>query len=264
MSFVKSKMFIGSLLIIGIVAGSVGGYLLLNQAPVQEAGIRLTLLENAGVMIEAEGLRIYIDPYRLPDNYTDYPADAILVTHTHGDHYQVTSIDKIATDDTIFIFPENMSTEIARHDGIGVNPGDSVQVGTINITAFYMYTFPPEGTDYEATHPRENNFTSYIIDINGFTLFHAGDAKNLDEYDQLRGTIDVAMLPLGPGCQTMCDDEVVDALRAIRPNYFIPIHFTDGANDDFCDTYGNQIEYLDIQIQNLDHFEACVFEEDSE
>lgn len=260
MSFFKSKVFIGSLLIVGIVAGSFGAFLLLNQAtPPVEDSITITLLYNAGVMIEAEGLRIYIDPYLLPDNYTDLPADVILVTHPHGDHYHYNSIETIETEDTVFIFPENMTTEINRHDATAVKPGDSVQVGTINITAYYMYTFPPEGTEYEATHPAEANFTSYIIDINGFTIFHAGDAKCLDEYDALRNQIDVAMLPLGPGCQTMCDMEVVDALSAIRPNYFIPLHFEEGANDDFVDTFDTQIEALNIEIVNLAHYTAHVF-----
>ncbi|MDF1541055.1 MAG: MBL fold metallo-hydrolase [Candidatus Thorarchaeota archaeon] len=223
----------------------------------------MTLLENAGVMIEAEGLRIYIDPILLPDNYTEYPADTILITHPHDDHYHYASIEKIATEDTIFIMPENMSTEVARHDAIAVNPGDSVQVGTINITAFYMYTYPPPDTDYEASHPAENNWTSYIIDINGFTIFHAGDSKDIDEYEQLTGHIDVAMLPLGPGCQSMAGGEVVSVLRTIEPQYFIPIHFENGANDVFCETYDTQIEYEGIEIVNLDHFESFVFESES-
>ena len=48
--------------------------------------IKLNLLYNAGVMIEAKGYRIYIDPINLPDNYTNLPADAILITHEHDDH----------------------------------------------------------------------------------------------------------------------------------------------------------------------------------
>jgi L-ascorbate metabolism protein UlaG (beta-lactamase superfamily) len=243
-------------------------FMFTNQAPVDNTTdntIELTLLENAGVMIEAKGLRIFIDPFELPDNYTNYPADAILVTHPHGDHYQYSSIEKIETDDTIFVFPENMTTEINRHDGIAVNPGDQVQVGEINITAFYMYTFPPEGMEgVLATHPVESNFTSYIIEIDGFTIFHAGDSKNIDEYNQLTGQIDVALLPLGPGCQSMAEGEVVDAIDTIEPVYFIPIHYAEGDNDVFCSIYDVQIEeIINCQIVNLDYFESTTFEIES-
>jgi len=55
--------------------------------------IRITLLSNAGIMIETDELRIYVDPIDLPDNYTDLPADIILVTHPHDDHYQTDIIE---------------------------------------------------------------------------------------------------------------------------------------------------------------------------
>ena len=58
-------------------------------------GIKVTLLENAGTMIEYDDTRIYIDPFDLSSSYSNYPADAILITHEHGDHYDPTSIDII-------------------------------------------------------------------------------------------------------------------------------------------------------------------------
>ena len=57
-------------------------------------------LYNAGVMIETKGIRIYIDPVDLPDDYENLPADAILITHEHGDHYQQDMIDMLQKDDT--------------------------------------------------------------------------------------------------------------------------------------------------------------------
>ncbi len=51
-----------------------------------DGAINVTLLNNAGVMIETNGQRIYIDPFDIPRDYADKPADAIFVTHSHGDH----------------------------------------------------------------------------------------------------------------------------------------------------------------------------------
>ncbi|NHJ39940.1 MAG: MBL fold metallo-hydrolase, partial [Asgard group archaeon] len=178
-----------------------------------ENKITFTLLDNAGVMIEHKGVRIYIDPINLDRSYIDLKADAILITHPHGDHYEAVSYNRIVKSDTLKLFPENMSQEISINLGTGVNPEDEFQVGHISITAFYMYTLPLG--EYPASHPQEANWTSYIIDIDGFVFFHAGDSKNIQEYEDISGMVDVALLPLGPGCQTMVDMEVVDAAETL-------------------------------------------------
>ena len=229
-----------------------------NLVGAVDSDVNVTLLSNAGVMIESGDMRIYIDPIDLPNSYRDYPADAVLITHHHGDHYQSSTINMLQKEGTINVFPEVMNIEIARHDGVGVDPEDEVMVGDIKVTPYYMYTFSPI-PGQAASHPAENNYTSYIVDIGGFTIFHAGDTKNLPEYEEI-GTINVAMMPLGPGCQTMAEEEVVAALDEIDPDYFIPLHFTEGQNDQFCSRFRNSIEALtECEICNLDNFETHSF-----
>ncbi len=221
--------------------------------------IKVNLLFNAGVMIETSDMRIYIDPYTITSNYSSLDADAILITHPHDDHYSEGWVNALQKEGTVNVFPANMSAEIAVHNGTGVVPGDTIQVGYINITAFYMYTWAPEG--YDPSHPPEANWTSYIIDINGFTIFHAGDSKDIPEYNQLSGQIDVAMLPLGPGCQTMTEDEVVHAIQMIDPCYFIPIHYAEGAPEVFIAEYGDDInETTSCEIVYLEELSSHIFQ----
>ena len=234
------------------------GLILFGGGPVENT-VKLTLLDHAGIMIEAEGLRLYIDPINLEENYTTLPADAVLITHDHGDHYQESNVSLVQKDGTVNVFPEVMTDAISTHEGVGVVPGDQLTVGTISITAFYMYTIAPEG--FESSHPREMNYTSYIVDINGFTIFHAGDSKNITEYEQLTGTIDVALLPIGPGCQTMYNEEVVDAIDMIQPSYFIPIHTTEFNANLFLYVYEDDIASVcDCETIVLDDSEFRVFE----
>lgn len=247
-----------TILVIGVIGVGLYAASLVPTATESDT-LRITLLANAGIMVEADGLRIYVDPVDLPENYTDLPADIILVTHPHGDHYQTDVIDMLQKDDTVNIFPSNMSDAVTLYDAIGVEPLDQVQVGTVNITAFYMYTWAPES--YEASHPPENNWTSYIIDINGFVVFHAGDSKNLPEYQQIAGQIDGVCLPLGPGCQTMAGDEVVEAVQALEADYFIPIHFTEGNGQLFMLLYGADIaDTTECEALPLAHYEYHEFE----
>ena len=219
--------------------------------------INFTLLENAGVMIETGEVIIYVDPYLLPYSYQDYVADIILITHPHGDHYHPQSIDRIKDDDTLIVCPESMTDAIATYDAMAVNPLDNFVHMGINITAFYMYTEAPE--PYTPSHPPEANWTSYIIDVGEFVFFHAGDSANLFEYTTLTGTIDVALLPLGPGCQTMTGIDVVFAIDTIKPSYFTPIHFADGADDSFCAVYEDMIANTGAQLIHLKYFESHIY-----
>ena len=261
----KEKLVLGSViaLLLVIVVVEYNGTLVTStnsEVGYSDGAINVMLLNNAGVMIEADGTRIYIDPYDLPREYSNYPADAILITHDHGDHYQSSVINMLQKDGTLNVFRKIMDTEIARHDGLGVNPEEEFMVGNIKITPFYMYTFSPTPGG-EASHPAESNFTSYIVDIGGFTIFHGGDTKNLPEYRELTGTISVAILPLGPGCQTMTDEEVVNAIDVIDPEYFIPIHFSAGQNDQFVSRFRRSIEATtDCEICNMDYYTMHSFD----
>lgn len=260
MSFANKTQVIALVALLGVAA--IGSIVIVTQflpSTSTDTKIKLTLLENAGVMIESDGMRIYVDPIELPPSYSELPADAILITHPHGDHFNSTIIDMLLKEDTEIVMPSNMSAEVAAYGAVGVVPGDSVLVGAINITAFYMYTIAPEG--YDSSHPKEANWTSYIIDINGFTIFHAGDSKNITEYSLLTGTIDVALLPLGPGCQSMTGLEVVDAISKLQPRYFIPVHSTDLSAELFVQAYADEIaDVSDCYPFWLEHFEYYIFE----
>lgn len=227
-----------------------------NYATNSNDGIRVRLLNNAGVMIETEDTRIYIDPFDLPSNYSNYPADAILITHNHGDHYDPTSIDIIKTDNTSFYFPAIMSLEAFLYGANSVIPEDTFAINDINVRCFYMYTMPGSP---ESSHPQSNNYTSYIIEIEGFTIFHAGDSWNIDEYQQLSGEVDLVLLPLGPGCQTMTEIDVVFVIMTIRPSYFIPIHFTEDGKESFVDLHKDSVEDLDCKFIDLDYYDSYIF-----
>ena len=234
----RTKIILAAVLIAAVVIVTpiaVITLLNLQSPPPPLHNIRFTLLDNAGVMIEHDGVRIYIDPYNLPESYEDLPADAVLITHPHLDHYQAESINLIQQTGTVNVFPEDMSAEIIAHGGVGVNPGDEFTIGHISIQAFYEYAL--EGGLYP-NHPRESNWTSYIVDINGFTIFHAGDSADIEEYAQLTGTIDVALLPI----LVFNSQDVLDSLDTIQPDYFIPVHYGGGGYaQTFADTYRDQI-----------------------
>jgi L-ascorbate metabolism protein UlaG (beta-lactamase superfamily) len=233
----------------------------LGQEPSNE--INVTLLFNAGVMIEAKGIRIFIDPLYM-ENYTDLHADAILVTHPHFDHYRADDVEDLMSDDTLFVCPNNMTDAIDRFDGYGVDPGDSFLVGDINITAFRMYM--PDYPQGPTFHPKSANWTSYVIDIDGFTIYHAGDGKYMAELEDLADTIDVAFLPIyydfgyGPLNESLIP--IVDVINLLEPRTTIPMHYIDLYRETFFTEYSILVENPACEILNLDYHTTVTFTSD--
>ncbi|MFW9779316.1 MAG: MBL fold metallo-hydrolase [Candidatus Heimdallarchaeota archaeon] len=254
MSFVQKNLKVIAIIgTIVVASGVVITAIVLNPPNVPTDRITVTLLYNAGVMIEVEDTRIYIDPCDLPSNYSNYPADYIFITHDHGDHYDPSSIDIIKSETTRLFVPAIMSQQAAQYVPESVQPEDAVVCDDFNVSCFYMYTMPGSN---ESSHPQESNYVSYIIELDGFTMFHAGDSWNINEYSQLNGKIDLVFLPLGPGCQTMTEIDVVRVVETIEPRYFIPIHFTADTKQLFVDLYTANVEACGCQLINLDYYEA--------
>ena len=226
----------------GSTRGNVTAYVLPTQIVFIDSGMNLPLIKKFREYVEQEANK---------------KASVLFITHEHGDHYDQAVINMLQKEDTMNVFPAYMSSEIALHDGMAVVPGDTFQVGTIEVTCFYMYTFAPEG--YDSSHPAENNYTSYLIDIGGFTFFHAGDSSNIPEYSQLTGLVDVALLPLGPGCQTMTGIDVVVALDVISPSYFIPIHFAFGMDVTFVEDQGTAIANIGCELLHMSYYSDYTF-----
>ena len=258
-----------SIIVLGIIIGAfvISASFLLLIPPTEDppTEIRVNLLSNVGVMIEVDDIRIFIDPLYIPDNYSILPADVILITHDHTDHYSPSDIEDIITNDTLFICPANMTHAIERFNGTGVNPGDTFRVGDINITAFHLY-LPDYWSGLPSAHPRSANWTSYIIEIDGFTIFHAGDAKYIPEYEELTGTIDLAFLPiyfdpgLGPLNASLLP--IVDAIDMIQPRIVIPTHFTNENREIFMSEYSILVESSATEILNLPYYTIRIFETD--
>ncbi|MFX0079836.1 MAG: MBL fold metallo-hydrolase [Candidatus Hermodarchaeota archaeon] len=241
----RSKIIVG----VGVIAAIVVVVPLSAFIVMNANSVHFQLLDIAGVKIEAFGMRIYVDPYNLPSNFRALPADVILVTHPHVEHYDNATIEMLQKDGTVNVFPESMSEAINLHAGIGVNPEDELEFGSVKITAFYAY-YPRESGLW--THLPEWNWTSYIIDINGLTFFLSGDSKNIPEYAQLTGMIDVACL-----CSSsLAPLELVDVLDVIRPSYYMLTDY-EFEKARFLEDYASSVTHC--TMINLEYYQSYAF-----
>lgn len=191
--------------------------------------IKISILKNAGIMLETNNTRIYIDPVRLSDNYSDYSADIIFLTHNHGDHYEKKSINLIRTNDTQIVSPQSCTNINSDYSTFQVEPGSNYSIGECNFSVIKAYT--PEN-DF---HSVSMGFCGYILQLENYTLFIGGDSGNIPEYQDIDCTIDVAFLNIANNMYTLYIPDAIDVVSTLNPSLVFPIHefYREGDLTDF-------------------------------
>ena len=188
---------------------------------------KFTWYGQAALKIENNGQTIIIDPYKIP---SEEQADIVLITHSHGDHLSPEDISMVATESTKFVCPENCR-EILEAEGYKnittVKPGDEITIEGLHIQAVPMYNVVK--TKF---HPKENNWTGYILDIGGVKVYHTGDIERMPELKSVQ--CDIVLLPLGQTYTMNSVEEAAEAALDTGAKLAIPIHFGlyEGTMDD--------------------------------
>ena len=168
---------------------------------------------------KANGLNIFIDPFRVPPQLNE-KADLILITHSHFDHCNKEDIDRIAKKDTVMISSQGGLQEMGYRDVITSKPGFKYDFKGIKIEAVPAYNVVEERLNY---HPKSNNWVGYVLDVNSTRIYHAGDTDFIKEMAGLNN-LDAALLPIG-GTYVMTVEEAIDAGKAINAKSTVPMHY---------------------------------------
>jgi L-ascorbate metabolism protein UlaG (beta-lactamase superfamily) len=177
---------------------------------------RFTWFRQSALRWSGEGGTIYIDPWGTPDDAR--PADLILITHAHFDHFQPDEIERLRTDHTQLVAPRDVADEL-KGSVTPVAPGETHQVAGVSFSTVPAYNTRDEALEF---HPRSNGWVGYVLDLGGVSCYHAGDTDHAPELDEVRA--DVAFLPIG-GTYTMDVDEAAGLARSITPSTAVPFHY---------------------------------------
>jgi len=159
---------------------------------------------------------VYIDPWGTEEGAP--PADLILITHAHMDHFQPDEIARLRREGTAVVAPRDVAIELGG-DVTPVGPGERHAIGGFHLETVPAYNTREEALDF---HPKANKWIGYVIDLGEHTYYHAGDTDHLPELDSVK--TDVAFLPVG-GYYTMDADQAAGLAKAIDPKLAVPIHF---------------------------------------
>ncbi len=181
------------------------------------------------IVDEATGKRVYVDPYQLQGQYQ--PADVILISHDHFDHFSPDDIARLRKPDTVFVTVSSVASQLRGSKVITVKPGDRVTVEGIPVEVVPAYNLNKFRAPGQVFHPKEAGFVGFILTVGGQRIYHLADTDNIPE---LAGhDVDVALIPVS-GTYVMTPDEAADAAARIKPKLAVPMHYAAivGSEDD--------------------------------
>jgi L-ascorbate metabolism protein UlaG (beta-lactamase superfamily) len=180
-------------------------------------------LGHSGFRIRAGRSVLYIDPYRVSADAP--PADLILITHGHYDHFSPQDLERLSHDGTWLVGPAAVAERVGGRVH-SIAPGESLGdelVRGVEVAAVAAYNTSKRDAEGRVFHPREAGWVGYELNLRGERLYHSGDTDVIPEMDGLTG-VDVALLPVS-GVYVMTADEAAEAARRIQPRVAVPMHW---------------------------------------
>ncbi|HEY5371889.1 MAG TPA: MBL fold metallo-hydrolase [Hanamia sp.] len=177
---------------------------------------------HASLVLSTTELTIYADPVGAEYFKNQKPPDIILITHIHGDHFDVKTIDALKKENTLLIVPQVVADKLPESDKVHMlvmKNGDDITKMGISIKAIPMYNLPESPT---AFHPKGAG-NGYVLGIGGKNIYLSGDTQGIPEMRSLKN-IDVAFVCMNLP-YTMDIPEAANAVLAFKPKIVYPYHY---------------------------------------
>jgi L-ascorbate metabolism protein UlaG (beta-lactamase superfamily) len=171
------------------------------------------------------------------------PADIILISHVHDDHFSMPDIRLISGPETVIITIPDIagmfeSLDVEYAEARAVQPGEQMTVGDVEIEAVPAYNVD------KSYHPKESGYLGFIVTLEGERLYFAGDTDRIPEMTDI--DCDVALLPVG-GTYTMDIEEAAQATADIGPKVVVPMHDRGADLDAFRDLCDCPVVVMEIE-----------------
>ncbi len=192
---------------------------------------------SAGFLLKTSNHIIAIDPSSLLIDDIDSldRLDVIFITHDHGDHFDpdTTIAMQKKTDSFVIADPTSASMltgKISEDKLIAIESNEQMTISEITVDA------------YAAVHPTTTPLV-YVIEIDGFRIFHGSDSGFVEDLKNIESRIHVAMVPAGDPSPTASPQVAFEMTEATNPYVVIPMH----GNSQQMQEFSNLVEDSDLQ-----------------
>jgi L-ascorbate metabolism protein UlaG (beta-lactamase superfamily) len=186
----------------------------------------IRFLGHAAFALEHEGTTVLVDPFltgnpKAAASADEVAADAILLTHGHGDHYGDTVAIAKRTGATVVAITE-IAGEIGEEgvEVVDTNLGGTAEFdwGSVRLTPAWHTSTTPKGT---VSTP-----AGLVIEFGDKRIYHLGDTALFSDLalPKRRGHLDVALMCIG-GHYTMDRFDAVVAAELVGADQVIPCHY---------------------------------------
>ena len=186
-------------------------------------------LGHASWELKTDGATVLVDPWltgnpKAPASADELEADAILLTHSHPDHYGDTIDIAKRTGASVLAIVE-LAGEISGILGDGHTVHNPNMGGTVEFDWGWARLVPAWHT---GTSPNGTVHTpaGLVVSFAGTTFYFVGDSALFSDLalPGRRDPIDVAVIPIG-GHFTMDRFDAVEAARLIGARIVVPSHY---------------------------------------
>ncbi|HTI72053.1 MAG TPA: MBL fold metallo-hydrolase [Candidatus Limnocylindria bacterium] len=192
-------------------------YLTGDHLPTANGDLIIHPVNHASVVMAWNGLTLYVDPVGGASPYKTFArADLILVTHSHGDHFDVATLNAVMTTNTLLIAPAAVYASLSaavKARTMSLSNGASTNALGIPVDAIAAYN---------SNHPKGSG-NGYVLSLGGLRVYLTGDTDDVPEMRALRN-IDVAFVCMNVPF-TMTVTKAASALREFRPRIVYPYHY---------------------------------------
>jgi len=192
---------------------------------------------SAGFLLRTSNHAIAIDPSSLLLEDIDSldRLDVIFITHDHGDHFDPDTTIAMQTKTGSFVIADStsasmLSGKIPEDKLIQIKSNEQMTTSEITVDAF------------AAEHPTKTPLI-YIIEFDGFRIFHGSDSGFVEDLKNIESRVHVAMVPTGDPSPTASPQVAFEMTKATNPYVVIPMH----GNPQQIQEFSNLVEGSDLQ-----------------
>ncbi len=189
--------------------------------PTVGGDLTITFIGHGTLIFEYQDKVIHIDPWSRLADYSKLPkADAILITHEHGDHLDLAAIEAVEKEGTELYLTKICYNKIKK--GKILKNGDhavAAGVGVQAVPAYNRLNRKGNGKPYHA----KGDGNGYVLNFSTTRVYVAGDTEYIPEMEKLFD-ISIAFLPMNLP-YTMDAELVAISAKVIKPKILYPYHF---------------------------------------